>query len=194
MVQSTMKVRDTSRNTPVKRPAWRKAYGCPIIPAPLINRQRLSTSQLLSRSPESDSHYTVSHIHKGASHPTLWPRAFQKILRTKPNIGARNSDSSRLHIPQQPDPLPFFTIIPSTQEVLFLDPICAIPRGEGTDRRRIIELYSIWCPRGAIRSLLRKATLSHRNKPGKWYRIGRCAVARRGSRCRAREDYEVIRV
>ena len=36
IVQSTVIVNPTSSITPIVKPAWRKAYGCPIIPAPII--------------------------------------------------------------------------------------------------------------------------------------------------------------
>lgn len=36
IVQSTVMVNPTSSIVPIIKPAWRKAYGCPMIPAPMI--------------------------------------------------------------------------------------------------------------------------------------------------------------
>ena len=45
IVQSTVIVKRMSRMTPVSRPAWRSAYGCPMIPAPLQERVRLEIQE-----------------------------------------------------------------------------------------------------------------------------------------------------
>lgn len=75
IVQSTTTVNPMSNTMPVRRPACLKAYGWPMMPAPLCK-----VSQARCKSSGQGVHDAVGHVHECALHATPRPSAFQVVL------------------------------------------------------------------------------------------------------------------
>ena len=127
-----MIVKTTSNNIPIVKPAWRNAYGCPKNDSSACQPNRHPPEQQNTNNPRPD--YTIRHIHKRTTHPTLRPRTLQMIFRIKLQ---RRSDARSLHIRKQRCSLPrttpprfqiifvfspFFIILPSRAQRMAIRP------------------------------------------------------------------------
>jgi hypothetical protein len=144
MVQSTTTVRAMRRTVPVTRPAWRRAYGCPMIPAPLrpVSRLPLLSFLLLYL-----SHDAVRHIHESAPHPTPGPRALQVAFRVEHILSY--GDARRFNPRQEGQSLHSFPPIMSMRAhviiSLELNPVCTAVRRRRGDILKANAVRGPWC-------------------------------------------------
>ena len=165
MVQSTVTVSPTRRSTPVRRPACLRAYGCPMIPAPLETVR----SAIIDSVVPNCLHYTVCHVHKGASHIAPRPCIFEMVLRVKVHSGCE-CDGWSLNVREQRHPLPCLgsscpSPIAIPNVIFFIHPGrmgLAVGRSRYDLHVSHFKSNPIRSPRRSVRPLLRKGRLPAR--------------------------------